>query len=230
MADLKDKGITNHDFGLYVVLNDAEMETQLVDAVDLYTTKLREANISVPSVVELSRDDAGSDALDGDIIDGGHRHEAMNRLADVTTALIELAKYDWVPVRVYKRTLLPDIVLFSKLINDQGTTGVKEDALEKITFYQGMINAYVENEQMEVYAKRLAAKGKAPTKKHANLPPPTIAELLAYIHKCIGDKLSSGYFRHVISASLALIGRPTEYLVDSLNNAEKAKREVGFVL
>ena len=150
MSDLGGIGIESQEFALYVYMDEEKSEDKLLTFVEKYKEKFAAAGISVPATIEFAKEDTADLKLQGRLIDGGHRHESCRRLAKEAKSAAARAPYEWIPVRIYKRAVLPDICLFSKIINDQGSTGVKEDALEVLTFYQGMTKTFVETEQLDL--------------------------------------------------------------------------------
>jgi hypothetical protein len=205
--DLRGMGMCLPQYHLSVYMPNNEDEGKVADmtkrAKDIYADER-----DIPSVIELPRKGTFDD-LRADICDGGHRWQATCELHDETKDEIEKDLYLWVPVAIYQRAIVPDVIFFSKVINDQGITCVHEDALEVLTFHQGMIDACTLKLQKE------SGKGKKRKGKKA-----TTGEVLEYLKDLGQQTATDKYERMIIDASMAVMGDPTEHLKEVINAAE----------
>jgi hypothetical protein len=217
MDRLRPVGITDVAFAFCAYMDTEAGEDVIMALKTAAEEKFNQAGIPLPERgVELGR---LADAI-AKLIDGGHRHEASSRLLKVCLPA-DNERYEWVPVWIYKRTVMAQACLMSKVVNDNGSTCVPEDNLEKLTFVQGVVRMYT----AQVHNPWLIKEGKYDENKtdEEQLPPPKQASLVKFLQDQRGtnaSKCTTNYCRQIVKASTNVIGTPTVHLISELNSAE----------
>jgi hypothetical protein len=224
---LKGVGITDMQFGFHVVFSNEDDQAEVELLCQVLKDKFKAADLTVPSHgVELGRSDLL--AYGGFLIDGGHRSLALERNTESAEEdKVDPLVYSLVPVHFYKRAALANVVIWSKVLNDTTSRCVPEDALERITFIQGLIDIYINEGHHE---KFLASKKTAPKKKTKELRKPKTSELIAFVVAQSGKGVTDftkDFTRHIINAAVNFTGIPTEHLTILVNTAESRHDEVG---
>jgi hypothetical protein len=226
---LAGKGITNSAYAFHAFLGSDNQEDSFDALVAERLSVIEKAGLTAPRKgVEFEQLD-----FSGFLMDGAHRNTALERLAEACALSVaggeEKKFYEWVPVIIYSRAIIPDVCIVSKVINDTGCMGVPEDALEVITFTQSVCAMYLKKE----HELALRANNKWVAKKELkDQKPPTVSLMTEYLMLQRGrgskaTKASKGYARQLVQAATNAKGPMTTHITVLLDLAEKRYADVG---